>query len=645
MWNHFEKILDDGVLQKGKCNYCKTDIAAHTVHNGTSALRKHFNVCKRNPHKNIGDSKQTVLQVNNGDSVHAWKFDPEAIRNSFAAMIIEDELPFAFGEKSGFKKFVSVACPRFLVPSRRTYTRDIVRIYFEEKSKLKLFLKEQCERVCLTIDCWTSQQQESFMTVTAHFICNEWKLHKKIISFFKVKGHKGDDIGKHLQKTLIDWGVEKVMTITVDNASSNDGGIVYMKKELNKANNSIAGAKYLHMRCAAHIVNLIVTDGLKEVEISVKHMRAAIRYVKNSLARITKFKECAELEKVDTKAFLNLDVATRWNSTYFMLKAAVSYEKVFARYSDEDLYFALDLLSDKGKDKCIGVPDDNDWENARKMADFLGHFADLTTRVSASLHKAMAQRMKDKFDKYWGNWHESDPSKKGKEKENINLMIFISVALDPRYKLSDYTQFAISEIYGKDNGPKVWAAVNKCLRDLFEEYRIMYAPNIASSQAIFSLEAKASGGRGSMMKSLMAKKMKLNNGGSSSSKSELDKFLAEEPDDDGPKFDILAWWKGNSSRFPVLACLARDVLAIPISTVASESAFSTGGRVLDDFRTSLTPFMVEALVCTQDWLRHTIPIDIAENIEELTKLEQELIAEYKDNKAKATKSSTTTKPT
>jgi hypothetical protein len=75
------------------------------------------------------------------------------------------------------------------------------------------------------------------------------------------------------------------MTITVDNASSNDGGIVYMKKELNKANNSIVEAKYLHMRCAAHIVNLIVSDGLKEVEISVKRVCAAIRYVKNSPAK------------------------------------------------------------------------------------------------------------------------------------------------------------------------------------------------------------------------------------------------------------------------------------------------------------------------------------------------------------------------
>ena len=59
----------------------------------------------------------------------------------------------------------------------------------------------------------------------------------------------------------------------------------------------------------------------------------------------------------------------------------------------------------------------------------------------------------------------------------------------------------------------------------------------------------------------------------------------------------------------------------PLSLV-NESAFSTSGRILDDFRTSLTPFMIEALVCTQDWLKRATPIDIAENTEELAKLEE-----------------------
>lgn len=34
MWNHFEKVMINGVLQKGKCNYCKSDINAHTIVNG-----------------------------------------------------------------------------------------------------------------------------------------------------------------------------------------------------------------------------------------------------------------------------------------------------------------------------------------------------------------------------------------------------------------------------------------------------------------------------------------------------------------------------------------------------------------------------------------------------------------------------------
>jgi hypothetical protein len=68
--------------------------------------------------------------------------------------------------------------------------------------------------------------------------------------------------------------------------------------------------------------------------------------------------------------------------------------------------------------------------------------------------------------------------------------------------------------------------------------------------------------------------------------------------------------------------LARDVLAIPISTVASKYAFSTDRRILDDFRSSLTPFMVEALVCTQDWLRRATPINVKENTEELANLQE-----------------------
>ena len=88
---------------------------------------------------------------------------------------------------------------------------------------------------------------------------------------------------------------------------------------------------------------------------------------------------------------------------------------------------------------------------------------------------------------------------------------------------------------------------------------------------------------------------------------------------------ILIFWRGvknNSPRFPILSQLARDVLAVPISTVASESAFSTGGRYLDAFRSSLSPNIVQSLICAQDWLRNSlIPINIEEDLQDIEKIE------------------------
>ena len=45
-------------------------------------------------------------------------------------------------------------------------------------------------------------------------------------------------------------------------------------------------------------------------------------------------------------------------------------------------------------------------------------------------------------------------------------------------------------------------------------------------------------------------------------------------------FNILAWWKSNGPKYPTLQRIARDILAIPVSTVALESSFSTSGRLL-----------------------------------------------------------------
>ncbi|KZT76866.1 hypothetical protein F511_46109 [Dorcoceras hygrometricum] len=84
---------------------------------------------------------------------------------------------------------------------------------------------------------------------------------------------------------------------------------------------------------------------------------------------------------------------------------------------------------------------------------------------------------------------------------------------------------------------------------------------------------------------------------------EVDKYLSDPFVKWSSSFDVLEWWKGNTTTFPVFSNIAKDIFAIPLSTVASENAFSLGRRVVDPFRASLHPKMVEALVCTSDWLR------------------------------------------
>ena len=92
---------------------------------------------------------------------------------------------------------------------------------------------------------------------------------------------------------------------------------------------------------------------------------------------------------------------------------------------------------------------------------------------------------------------------------------------------------------------------------------------------------------------------------SQSQKSEIDVYLEEEPENNIEDFDVLSWWRSKAAKFPVLSAMARDFLAIPLSTVSSESAFSLGGRILGDHRSSLAPEMLEALVCAKDWLYKT----------------------------------------
>jgi hypothetical protein len=86
--------------------------------------------------------------------------------------------------------------------------------------------------------------------------------------------------------------------------------------------------------------------------------------------------------------------------------------------------------------------------------------------------------------------------------------------------------------------------------------------------------------------------------------SELDVYMSEgllKVNEGDAPFDILSWWRGQVTNLPILSTLARDVLSMQVSTVASESEFSSSGRVVDAFLLRLKLEIIEVLVCTKDW--------------------------------------------
>lgn len=600
-WNHFTAEPDS--TKKAKCNYCGSLIK---YDKGTSAMRAHYTRCKDNPKKDVNKRQKSVSSSTENLEGHICtspttpKFDSEAIHNEMVKMFVALEIPFERVDHAAFHNFMSVVQQGFKVPSSIALTHDVLSLWETEKTRLKKFLSQQCQRVCLTIDTWTSSQNLCYMCLTVHFIDNEWKMHKKVLNFSQVTSHSGETMAKTMEQCLNGWGLNRVLSLTVDNASFSDVEILHLKNKLVSWNSLVLNGDFIHMHCCPHVLNLIVEEVLEEIGDSIMRIRAAVWYIRSSPLRFSRFKACVEQQNIECKGFVCLDFETRWNTIYLMLEDALKHQKTFEKLETKDHQYVDELTKEKG------VPTCEDWEIVRSILPFLKLFYDATLRISSSTCvtsnmymfevlgigmtikqmcnsrderiRLMAKNMKKKYDKYWGN------------PNNLNMLLLIALVLDPRHKVK-FVNWCANQNYNGEEATYLVDKLKSCLNSLFEEYN--------GGLEVSHTNSKEGGyndpyGFNKFYQSSECNKFE----------SELTKYLDEALESRGD-LDVLNWWKLNSSRFPIVANIARDVLAIPVSTVTSESVFSVGGRVLDSYRSSLPSTTLEALICTQDWLMET----------------------------------------
>ncbi|PUE84117.1 hypothetical protein DBP04_26585, partial [Escherichia sp. R8] len=116
---------------------------------------------------------------------------------------------------------------------------------------------------------------------------------------------------------------------------------------------------------------------------------------------------------------------------------------------------------------------------------------------------------------------------------------------------------------------------------------------------------------------------------------ELQVYLSQGLEKENPdgSFDLLEWWKAREKHFPVLARMARDILSIQASTVASESAFSQARLQIGDHRASMRDSL-EKSVLFRDWIRsERRNFGIAEAQPAIDEAYEEMIAELTEDSA------------
>ncbi|XP_043694376.1 zinc finger BED domain-containing protein RICESLEEPER 2-like [Telopea speciosissima] len=572
VWEDFEilegKGFSDG-MERVKCIRCGQIYKVDSTTNGTGILRRHILNCPKR--KNKGPTQMT-LGVNDGKlMLRDKKIDQFWVRDKVTMLIVRHELPLIFVEYEEFRELITYLFPDYTHITRNTQLAEILKLYNLESSRIHNLLKSFNGKISLTSDLWTSITNDGYISLTDHYIDKDWVLHKKLLKFcIMPPPHTGINICEMVSKILSEWGINrKLFSITLDNAISNFSFIELLKRNLNLKNALLYEA-----------VTLI---------------RSSIAYVKGSQARKMKFLDiCKQLSLPSSKG-LHGDVTTRWNSTYIMLDSVLFYRKVFEN---------LGLVEDNYK-TC---PSSDQWLKIEKLMDFLHSFYEITVFSGSkyptsnlyfenvwkihkrlledvshrlSFMKPMPVEMKKKFDKYWRNY---------------SPILAIALVFDPRYKLSFVTwafaKLAPLDPIGIDMGNNVKFA----LYQLFNEYKSMKASDYEIPVLFTSLGKSRT--RTEFMQSVIDE---ADNG----TKAQLDVYLDEPKisfNNRDDEYDVLAFWKANGSRCPDMARMTRDVLAIPVSTVATESAFSARGRVIDKNRSKLLPTNAEALICLRDWM-------------------------------------------
>ena len=161
--------------------------------------------------------------------------------------------------------------------------------------------------------------------------------------------HTAEVLCVALMDTFLEWNIDrKLSTVTVDNCFTNDAMISLLLKKFE--NDVHLWTKSLfHVRYAAHILNLIVKDGLEVIKASIEKIRDSFAFWLATPKREEMFEDVVHQLHITHGKKLSLDCAITWNSTFLMLQTSIEYKDGFSH-----------LKLSESQYKCL--PHTKDWD-------------------------------------------------------------------------------------------------------------------------------------------------------------------------------------------------------------------------------------------------------------------------------------------
>ena len=224
-------------------------------------------------------------------------------------LIIIDAQPLSLVENEGFRAFVQLLDPTYVIPGRKALKQMLENKYRVAKDNAVAEIKKT-STVSLTSDMWTSINMDAYLAVTCHYINEEMQLSTLLLGIKRFPcSHTAANIAEAKETLMAEWKIRaKVKTLVTDSAA-----------------NMIACANLLnvrHISCFAHMLNLVVKKSLAQTpgldEIRTRARKIVVHFKSSTTAREKLSEIQRQMGRPEHKLLQEVD--TRWNSTFAMLQ-------------------------------------------------------------------------------------------------------------------------------------------------------------------------------------------------------------------------------------------------------------------------------------------------------------------------------------